>query len=175
MKGKNRIFSILNHIEEIIVVAMFAAMVLIIFIQVIMRKMNNSLYWSEELGKFLFVWISWLGISIGQREGEHIKITRLTDRLPFRLAQIFNILSDIIVIVICAVTFYYGVTLVVSQWTSPYAGIKISTSWGYLAVVVGCGLMIIRSLASSWKSAVLLAKGAPEELPGEQNGEGGEE
>ena len=66
MKRKDKIFNILNHIEEIIVVAMFAAMVLIIFIQVIMRKANNSLVWSEELGKFLFVWISWLGISIGQ-------------------------------------------------------------------------------------------------------------
>lgn len=156
-------FWILNHIEEIIVVALFAAMVLIIFIQVIMRKANNSLTWSEELGKFLFVWISWLGISIGQRKGEHIKITMLTDRFPFRTAQIFNILSDIIVIGICAVTFYYGVTLVITQQATPYAGIKISTSWGYLAVVIGCGLMILRSLVSVKKSAVLLVKGKPEE------------
>ena len=69
---------------------MFALMVIIIFVQVIMRKAGNSLSWSEELGKFLFVWISWMGISLGQREGEHIKITMLTDRLPFRLAQIVN-------------------------------------------------------------------------------------
>lgn len=162
MKAKDRIFSILNRLEEIILVAMFAAMVLIIFIQVIMRKANNSLVWSEELGKFLFVWISWLGISIGQREGEHIKITMLVDKLPFRVAQIFNIISDIIVICICAVTFYYGVTLVITQRTTPYAGIKISTSWGYLAVVLGCGLMILRSLASIKKSAVLLIKGQPD-------------
>ena len=163
MKGKNRIFSVLNRIEEIILVAMFAVMVLVIFVQVIMRKANNSLVWSEELGKFLFVWISWLGISIGQRKGEHIKITMLVDRFPFRVAQIFNILSDIIVIVICAVTLYYGVTLVITQRTTPYAGIKISTSWGYLAVVVGCALMILRCLVSSKQSLVLLIKGKPEE------------
>lgn len=73
--AKNRFFSILNHIEEVIIVSMFALMVIIIFVQVIMRKAGNSLSWSEELGKFLFVWISWMGISLGQREGEHIKIT----------------------------------------------------------------------------------------------------
>lgn len=171
MKLKDKIFNVLNHIEEIIVVAMFAAMVLIIFIQVIMRKTNNSLTWSEELGKFLFVWISWLGISIGQREGEHIKITMLTDRLPFRVAQIFNIISDLVVIGICAVTFYYGVTLVITQRTTPYAGIKISTSWGYLAVVIGCGLMILRSLVSIKKSAVLLVKGQPEPAAEEGGGD----
>ena len=98
LKGKQRLFYILNHIEEAIIVFLFAVMVVIIFVQVIMRKANHSLYWSEELGKFLFVWISWLGISIGQRKGEHIKITMLTDRLPFKAAQIFNILSDLIVI-----------------------------------------------------------------------------
>ena len=101
--AKKQIFSILNHIEEVIIVSMFALMVIIIFVQVIMRKAGNSLSWSEELGKFLFVWISWMGISLGQREGEHIKITMLTDRLPFRLAQIVNIISDIVVIIICAV------------------------------------------------------------------------
>ena len=166
MKKTNRIVDVLNRVEEVVLVAMFSAMVLIIFVQVIMRKTGNSLYWSEELGKFLFVWISWLGISIAQRKGEHIKITMLTDHLPFRAAQVFNILYDLVVIAICVVTLYYGVSLVISQWTSPYAGIKISTSWGYLAVVVGCTLMTIRCLASIKDSVVFLAKGRPEESEG---------
>ena len=157
--AKSRFFSILNHIEEVIIVSMFALMVIIIFVQVIMRKAGNSLSWSEELGKFLFVWISWMGLSLGQREGEHIKITMLTDRLPFRLAQIVNIISDIVVIIICAVIFYYGVELVVAQGNVPYAGIKISTSWGYLAVVLGCGLMILRTLVSIKRSALTLING----------------
>jgi len=161
--AKKQIFSILNHIEEVIIVSMFALMVIIIFVQVIMRKAGNSLSWSEELGKFLFVWISWMGISLGQR---------LTDRLPFRLAQIVNIISDIVVIIICAVIFYYGVELVVAQGNVPYAGIKISTSWGYLAVVLGCGLMILRTLVSIKRSALTLING---ELPADTKArEGGD-
>jgi len=164
--AKKQIFSILNHIEEVIIVSMFALMVIIIFVQVIMRKAGNSLSWSEEL------WISWMGISLGQREGEHIKITMLTDRLPFRLAQIVNIISDIVVIIICAVIFYYGVELVVAQGNVPYAGIKISTSWGYLAVVLGCGLMILRTLVSIKRSALTLING---ELPADTKArEGGD-
>ena len=74
--AKKQIFSILNHIEEVIIVSMFALMVIIIFVQVIMRKAGNSLSWSEELGKFLFVWISWMGISLDGCVLSHInKIT----------------------------------------------------------------------------------------------------
>lgn len=159
---ENKVFWFLNHAEELIIVVMFALMVAVIFLQVIMRYVvHNPLPWSEELGKFLFVWISWLGISLGARYGEHIKITMLTDRLPFRAAQAMNILSEIIVIGICVVTLYYGVSLVISQMSTHYAGIKISVSWGYLAVVVGCGLMTIRSVASLGRSMVAFVKGAP--------------
>ena len=174
-RKENRLFYLLNQTEEIVIVAMFALMVAVIFLQVIMRYVfSNSLSWSEELGKFLFVWITWLGISLGERKGEHIKITMLTDRLPFRVAQAVNILSEIVVIVICAVTFYYGISLVFSQMGTHYAGIKISVSWGYLAVVIGCGLMILRSIWGFGRSLKYLFKGAPAGQDGAEKGGAGQ-
>ena len=146
---KNKLISLIDKIEEILLVSMFALMVLIIFVQVIMRYIfNNSLSWSEELGKFLFVWLSWIGISIGAKRNEHIKITMLTDKLSPSARKIVDIVSEMIVIAICAVTTYYGISLVISQAPVFYAGIKISMSWGYLSVVVGCILMILRSIIS---------------------------
>lgn len=167
-KKENKFLFVFNHAEEFVIVGMFAAMVVIIFIQVIMRYVfDNSLVWSEEFGKFMFIWITWLGISLGERYGEHIKITMLVDRLPFKIAQLCNILSEIIVIGICLVTFYYGVSLVGSQWGTHYTGIKISVGWGYLAVVVGCGLMMIRSVAGTAYSIRALITGKQPPAPPE--------
>ena len=120
---------------------------------------NNSLSWSEELGKFLFVWLSWIGISIGAKKGEHIKLTMFVDKLSPKGAQISNIISELIVIGICGVTAYYGSTLVMSQSGVHYAGIKISMAWGYLSVVLGCALMILRSIISIIDSVVLVKNG----------------
>lgn len=147
MKKKNKLVYFLDKLEEIVLVIMFALMVLVIFGQVIMRYVfNNSLSWSEELGKFLFVWISWIGISIGAKRKEHIKITMFVDKCSARNALICEILSEIVVFGICAVTAYYGIELVISQAHINFAGIKISMSWGYLAVVVGCIVMMLRNL-----------------------------
>ncbi len=155
-----KVTNVLDKVENIVLVSMFVAMVLVIFFQVIMRYVfKNSLSWSEELGKFIFVWISWLGIAIGQKRGEHIRITLLVDRLPFKGQQFLNLLSDIIVILICLVTTYYSISLVGSQAGTRYAGIKISMSWGYLSVAVGCILMIIRCIASSLESIRLMREG----------------
>lgn len=158
MSEKNKLLHFLDKLEEILLVLMFAAMVLVIFGQVIMRYVfNNSLSWSEELGKFLFVWISWIGISIGAKRNEHIKITMFVDKCSPKNAMICNVLSEIIVFGICLVTAFYGMELVSSQAHIHFAGIRISMSWGYLSVVVGCVIMMLRNLVTikisldSWK------------------------
>ncbi len=128
---------------------LFAAMVGVIFLQIIMRYVfNNSLTWSEELGRFIFQWLTWLGISLGARLGQHIKISILTDRLPHRLAHVANVISDIVVIAICVITMYYGVEISKLFLGTKFTTLKISLAWGYSALVVGCGLMTIRSLIS---------------------------
>lgn len=160
MEKKNKIVDFLDKLEEIVLVIMFALMVLVIFGQVIMRYVfNNSLSWSEELGKFLFVWISWIGISIGAKRKEHIKITMFVDKCSPKNALICEILSEIIVFGICAVTAYYGIELVISQAHINFAGIKISMSWGYLAVVIGCAVMMLRNLIIIKTSFDSLRKG----------------
>ena len=172
MKKKIHLLTIYNHLEEIILVIMFAVMVAVIFLQVIMRFIfNNSLSWSEAFARLLFVWLTWLGVSIGAREGEHIKITAMTEKLPFKAAQIVNILSEIAVIAICAVTIRYGVQLCDMLWglNAEDAALHISQVWGYAAVPVGCGLQIMRSLVSSVQSAKKLRH------PPEQPAEGGAE
>ncbi len=141
-----KILKILDRVEDTALILMFMAMVGAIFLQVVMRFVfNNSSSWSEELGKFLFVWLSWLGISIGHRRKEHIKITMLVDKLPEKLRLMSEAFTEIILIAICGVTLYYGIIMIGIQWKVPYAGIKISTSWGYLSLVVGCGLFILRA------------------------------
>lgn len=157
-----RLGFIYNHLEEIILVTIFAVMVSVIFLQVVMRRVfNNSLSWSEELGRFTFEWLTWIGISLGARLGQHIKITLLTDRLPHRLAQMMNILSELIVISICLLTMNYGIELCKIFHGSHYAMLRISLAWGYASVVVGFGLMTIRSLVSIKNSIVCLVTGNP--------------
>lgn len=162
-EGKN-FLTIINRAEDICLVVMFFTMVAVIFLQIIMRYVfNDSLTWSEELGKFIFVWISWLGISIGQRRDEHIKITMLTDKFPAPIQKIVAIIADVILILILAVTMYYGFLLVQTQQRVPYAGIKISTSWGYLSLVLGCAFMTLRLIGDIVGHVRTLIHGIPEE------------
>ena len=161
-----------DRLEDFILVTMFAGMVAVIFYQVIMRYVfNNSSVWSEELGRFLFVWITWIGISIGARRLEHIKVMMLVDKMPFKMSRMVNIFAEFVVIAVCAITAYYSYSLILSQNHVSFAAIKISMSWGYLAVFLGCVIMCLRCLHIVHVNLRELRQGSP--IIGEA--EGGEE
>ena len=77
-----KIIDYYNKAEEVIIVAGIAAMAIILFLQVVLRFVfSDPWVWAEEVSKIIFIWVSWLGISMGQKHGEHIKVTMLTERL----------------------------------------------------------------------------------------------
>lgn len=79
---KERLFGKLiygyDKLEEYLLCGSLVCTTLIVFAQVIMRKVfNDSLAWSEELTRYIFIWQIWLGVSIAQRDKQHIKVELL--------------------------------------------------------------------------------------------------
>lgn len=149
-----------NQVEEAISVLIFALLVLDVFIGVIWRYvLNNSLVWTDELSRLLFVWITWLGLSVGEAHKEHIKISMFTDRLPFRVAHVVNILANLITIAIAAIVAYYVIVVSNTMAGSMYVTLKVPYAIGYWSIPVGCALYIIRLLFDCSKSLKYAIKG----------------
>ena len=149
-----------NQVEEAISVLIFALLVLDVFIGVIWRYvLNNSLVWTDELSRLLFVWITWLGLSVGEAHKEHIKISMFTDRLPFRVAHVVNILANLITIAIAAIVAYYVIVVSNTMAGSMYVTLKVPYAIGYWSIPIGCALYIIRLLFDCSKSLKYAIKG----------------
>ncbi|MEL7654803.1 MAG: TRAP transporter small permease, partial [Bacillota bacterium] len=109
-----------NKIESNALIISLAVMVIVIFMQVVMRYVfNNSLSWSEEFARYLFVWFSWIGVSAGLKDGEHLKVEllsmALTKRGLVKSNEIVNILISLIWLFTTTVVTYYGIEVVIAQ------------------------------------------------------------
>lgn len=152
-----------NNIEEKILVIGIVVMVLILFVQVVLRFVFSSPFtWAEELARLIFIWISWLGISIGQRKLEHIKVTMLTDRLKGKSQFTVLFLADIVSMAILIVFIWQGVNLVVTifEMGTKTAALHIPRWTVYLSVPVSCLAMGLRLAADMAKNIAGLRKGA---------------
>ncbi len=104
------------------------AMVVLTFYNAILRYVfNSSMVSSEELSRFCFIWISYLGIMMAYRSGEHVSVTIFTDCLKGRWKLFFTILRDVCVFVIMALIFVGGIQNTInSNYPSVATGINFA-------------------------------------------------
>lgn len=78
-----------NRLVEWVMVALLTAMTLLVGVQIAGRFVfEYSIFWSDELARFLLIWISFLGMSVGVRRGAHPGIDSLVRALPPRSARV---------------------------------------------------------------------------------------
>jgi TRAP-type C4-dicarboxylate transport system permease small subunit len=145
-----KIFKFLNEKFEItICVVLLSVMSSLLAVQVFMRYvMKASLSWSEELARYIFIWLIYLGISYGASIMKHIKIEAALNIFPAKAIPYVVIVGD--VIFLCFSLFIcgsgYGIVrrqLRLGQ-TSPAIGIPM---WiVYAAPMVGFGLTALREI-----------------------------
>ncbi|MDR1978171.1 MAG: TRAP transporter small permease [Synergistaceae bacterium] len=140
----------LDHIQrltEYVLFLMVAAMVVIVFAQVIFRfVLRASLPWSEEAARYIMVWISMLGAGIGIRRKGHIGVEAVVMLLPSALKKAVAVLTALIASGFFLGMVVYGVQIcrVVAAQESP--AMEISMAIPYSSLVAGGLLMLFYSL-----------------------------
>lgn len=104
-----KVIKIYDDIELYAISIGLVTIVGVLFIQVVARFVfDEGLTWSEELARVLFIWVSWLGISLGQKKGEHIKVTMIVDRFTGKSQRNLLILTDLLTLTILVFFIYQG-------------------------------------------------------------------
>lgn len=138
-----RIIDLLFKLFELAVVLCLLAMVIMVFGNVVMRYVFNSgILISEELSRYAFIWLTYLGAMVAMREGGHLGVDTLIKHLPLMGKKACVFLSEILMLFMNAM-FLWGTYkmhgLQVSN-VSPVAGLSMIWIYGMgyiVAVVMG--------------------------------------
>ncbi|MDA3955588.1 TRAP transporter small permease [Oceanispirochaeta sp.] len=103
---------------------LLALMVIIVFSNVVARYfLNSSLAWSEELSRFMLIWLAFLGAVLAYVKNEHLGLDILIIVLPYKISRMLLVLSNLLVIVGIGILLHGGWTMTAftfnSGWTSP--------------------------------------------------------
>lgn len=147
MKVWKKTVQVYDKAEEIFLVTTIVVSLLVLFINVILRKIFNSgIHGADEIARICFIWMSWLGISIGQKHGEHVVIDILPNALHGTAKKVCLILADLITMLILAVLVYYG-TILTMQFSGGSAVtpmFRIPKVFLFVVVPFSCAMMFLR-------------------------------
>jgi TRAP-type C4-dicarboxylate transport system permease small subunit len=128
-----------------VIVLLFAVILVAMFAQVVFRYVIGSpLSWSEEVSRYMFVWLCYLGAYVAILRGAHIGGDYLTSRFSAGIVRGLNVGLGLIIIGSLIFVAYRGVLLALDNvgagwWTVSF----LSMSLPYAAVPVGAALMIL--------------------------------
>ena len=99
----------LNSWVEYLLFGLGLTMTLVVAVQVFFRYvLNQSLFWSEELARFLLVWLSFLGASVAYRRKAHPGVDVLSSRMPDSLRKMFAVIVHSVSLIFFFVMILYG-------------------------------------------------------------------
>jgi TRAP-type C4-dicarboxylate transport system permease small subunit len=138
-----------DKFEELFLVSTLSFSVVLIFIQVVLRYVfNNSLSWSEELARYLFIWQAWIAASFATKLSRHICLDIVINLCSRRVQTVLYWLAHAIWLGFALYITYKSAILantIFSRGTVS-AAMHIRIGWVYLAVPVSAALMSFRLL-----------------------------
>ncbi|WP_272699581.1 TRAP transporter large permease [Desulfovibrio sp. Fe33] len=149
-----------ENIEKPFLFAGLLAIILIITFQTFYRYIitqftdgAGSAVWTEELARFIFIWISYLAASIAIKNRENIRVDFVYDRLPVKWQPAFWIVNDLCYLVLGVVVLVMGIDLVRFQIRFPQIApaLQIPYYLPYMILPIGFGLMSLRLVQDIWK------------------------
>ena len=135
-----------ENIEKVILVFFSVLMVAVIFLQVVMRQFGGSLSWSEELARYCFIWMIYIGISLGVKQQKHVKIDAVLFLLKEKWQMVLQFIANLFFMVFAVFVIIYGYEVAdqLLQFGQKSPANQIPMGLVYMATPIGMGLTLIR-------------------------------
>lgn len=150
--------------ERYALLLFYVMLVFTMFAEVVRRELlSYSSVWGEEIVRYAFIYLTWIGAAAAVKERGHIRIDVLLHYLPPRGKAAIYIFGDLVMLAVaCLALFFSCETVAVSvQYGSVSHGLGVSMAWFLAAVPLGFLLMLFRLLQSLCRDIRDLRAGTP--------------
>ena len=153
-----------QNAERWMLLTFYVMLVITMAIEVLRREIfAYSSIWGEEIVRYSFIYLAWIGAAAAVKERAHIRIDVIMHYLPPRPKAVLYIFGDIVMLIVALIAVYWSWEAVHVSWKfgSVTDGLRISKVWFLMAVPLGFALMIWRLLQSMRCDLISLKTGKP--------------
>ena len=135
-------------------------MVLFVFMNVVLRTcFNSGLTWSEELSRYLFVFVTYVGAISAMRVNGHLGVDTLISRVPRPLQMVMYVVSQLVIAALMCILVHGSGKMVLQNTESRSAALGIS-----YALLYSAGIITGVSIAAMALANIVYAVTHPSEI-----------
>lgn len=112
-----------DHLEEYLLVFLMVVEVVVVFAQVVTRYVFHSpLAWSEELARYMFIWLVWIGAAYATKMRKNIIIDVVASKFKGATKLISEIINFVLFVVLMLFMLWTTSTVMMQVYESNSIG-----------------------------------------------------
>ncbi len=134
------IYKTMDTVRKAAIVLLFAFIVISISLQIILR----TLTWTDEILRYLNIWLVFLGASVAVKHSTHLQMDYFVNKFfPGKTRPLIQKIRMVIVIAFLLLIVVVSAAKTINSISVKAQAASISMAWFYLAIPVGSLLMAI--------------------------------
>jgi TRAP-type C4-dicarboxylate transport system permease small subunit len=157
-----------NAVEVSILVFCVASLGILLITNVFARTFFQSIYFAEEVSKFLVMLTTFTGVSYGVRKARHIRMGAFLDAMPATMEKIFLIIISFISAVVMAIMTWFSFKYLINAMDMGHMtpALRVPKWTFYVIIPIGFGLACIQYIRTIIKN---LTEKEPWQSPDQQS------
>ena len=158
MEYWDRLDQFLGRIEKTLLVVLTATMVLMAFMQIVLRNFfETGIAWGDSFVRYLVLWVGFIGATLATRESKHIKIDVFSRWLPGISSNINHFIIHLFSCIICGLLTYAALKFVRNEFRMGSVDFLDLPIWLFQIVIpAACGLMTLRYALRTAKELLII-------------------
>lgn len=146
-----KFYLLFDRVRTAMMVSVSAFTIILCFIQIILRYFTflsmRPFAWGDEVLRLSAIWVIFLGLSIGVREGAHFTVDLFLNKIKSeKIRRVIDMAIDLLVMGTLVLLTYKGFSYTITNTMSSLQNIQISMAWFYASIPVGCLFGIVEYL-----------------------------
>lgn len=135
-----------HHVEDWLSFGIFWTLAGVVFLQFFTRYvLNDSVAWTEEIARYLLIWITFIGAAMSFRRRTHISVEALHHFMPEKVVRPLRFAIDLATVGFVALLCWFSIAITERMHIQTMTVIEWPMSIVYAGVGLGCFLMLYRA------------------------------
>jgi len=129
-----KLIDVYYRLLNALLVVTVAILVVPVAIQILSRHTPwvPSWIWTEEMARFLFIWMIMIGAMVGIRDGAHFDVDLWPELAP-RANALLRVVADVFVLIMALVFIWYGIRFVQFGWDQTSELAELPMTWIFIS------------------------------------------
>ena len=146
--------TLINSVEMSILVFCVAMLSVLLIVNVFARTFFQSIYFAEEISKFLVMLTTFIGVSYGVRKARHIRMGAFLDAMPPKMEKTFIIIISFISAVVMGIMTWFSYKYLMNAMDMGHMtpALRVPKWTFYVVIPIGFGLAFMQYIRTIIKN-----------------------